>query len=105
MKIDVLGTKYNIIIDSELEKINADGECKRYIKLIRIRPEDSMCYDESTVDERSKCFKEVLRHEIIHAFFDESGLNNYSSDEQLVDWLAIQFPKLQKAFNEAGCSD
>ena len=105
MKIDVLGTKYNIVIDSELEKLNADGECKRFIKLIRIRPEDSMCYEESTVDERSKCFKEVLRHEIIHAFLDESGLNNYSSDEQLVDWLAIQFPKLQKAFNEAGCSD
>lgn len=105
MKIDVLGTKYNIIIDSELEKYNADGECKRYVKLIRIRPEESLCYEDATKEEKNRCFKEVLRHEIVHAFFNESGLENYSSDEQLVDWIATQFPKLHKAFDQAGCLD
>lgn len=53
--------------------------------------------------------KYTLRHEIIHAFLFESGLGfdwehpNYGHDEMAIDWFAIQFPKLQKAFEEAGC--
>jgi hypothetical protein len=105
LKINILGTSYVVKIDSELEKINADGECKPYLKLIRIRPVESMCYDEATIEEKHERFKEVMRHELIHAFFSESGLDDYSSNEQLVDWLAAQFPKLYKAFVKAGCSD
>ena len=53
-------------------------------------------------------FNKVLRHEIVHAFLDESGLmENAKFDdehfEQMVDWIAIQFPKMQKAFEEVGC--
>ena len=47
--------------------------------------------------------KEVLRHEIIHAFFDEAGLNDYSNNEQLVEWIAFQFPKMFRTFVEADC--
>jgi len=54
--------------------------------------------------------KQVLRHEIIHAFLYESGLygSSLSSDrwalnEEMVDWLAIQFPKILKAFEDVGC--
>lgn len=49
--------------------------------------------------------KKVLRHEIIHAFFGESGLRScseYAEDEELVDWIAIQFPKILKAFEQVG---
>lgn len=53
--------------------------------------------------------KSVIRHEIIHAFLIESGLDNnwkhadeFGHDETMVDWIAIQFPKLQKAFEEVG---
>jgi len=53
--------------------------------------------------------KLVLRHEIIHAFMFESGLANnshdidaWAEDEELIDWIAIQSPKLLKAFEEAG---
>ena len=49
----------------------------------------------------------VLRHEIIHAFLYESGLegcsnkaDNWSMNEEMVDWIAIQFPKILKVFNE-----
>lgn len=52
----------------------------------------------------------VLRHEIIHAFLYESGLwqDSYGSkcwaqNEEMVDWFAIQEPKIHKAFKEAGC--
>lgn len=54
--------------------------------------------------------KKVLRHEIVHAFLYERGLwqNSYGSkcwaqNEEMVDWIAIQEPKLNRAFKEAGC--
>lgn len=45
----------------------------------------------------------LYRHEIIHAFFSETGINyNLSDDEEesLVDWIALQFPKMQRIFEE-----
>lgn len=55
--------------------------------------------------------KKVLRHEIIHAFLRESGLSGNSMQydgawaqcEEMVDWIAIQFPKILKAFQDADC--
>jgi hypothetical protein len=46
-------------------------------------------------------YNEVMRHELVHAFFYESGLCEYSDNEQLVDWIATQYDKLHKAFGEA----
>jgi len=48
----------------------------------------------------------VIRHELIHAFLFKSGLDacaEWARNEEMVDWLAIQFPKLMKAFQEADC--
>ena len=52
----------------------------------------------------------TLRHEITHAFLYESGLwqNSYGSkcwaqNEEMVDWFAIQEPKIHSAYIEAGC--
>lgn len=36
----------------------------------------------------------TLRHEIAHAFFFECGLLEYGLDETLIDFLAMQLPKL-----------
>nr|DAP01994.1 MAG TPA: Protein of unknown function (DUF1570) [Caudoviricetes sp.] len=51
--------------------------------------------------------KQVIRHEIIHAFLYESGLeaNSNASDswainEEMVDWFTIQSPKIFRVFNE-----
>lgn len=45
----------------------------------------------------------VFRHEIVHAFFGESGLKDYMHDETLVDWIAAQLPKMVKVMAQAGC--
>jgi hypothetical protein len=53
---------------------------------------------------------ETLRHEIVHAFFNESGLREstnhfegaWCKNEELVDWIAIQFPKIHKVYAELG---
>lgn len=49
-------------------------------------------------------FMQVIRHEIVHAFLHESGLDsntNWARNEEIVDWIAIQFPKLEKTFGDA----
>ncbi len=61
-----------------------------------------------TVEDASinkKIQEETLRHEIVHAFLYESGLNNSSDwarNEEIVDWIAVQGLKIVKAWKEAG---
>ncbi|MFD1464645.1 hypothetical protein ACFQ4L_00875 [Lapidilactobacillus mulanensis] len=41
------------------------------------------------------------RHELIHAFLCESGLaenSDWAQNEEVVDWIARQFPKLFETF-------
>ena len=102
-KVNVLGTEYDIITDDSLVLRNCDGECRSYSKEIRIRKVDDMlCADDATETKENR-YNEVMRHELVHAFFDESGLDDYGSNEQLVTWIASQFPKMLKAFQEVGC--
>lgn len=51
--------------------------------------------------------KVILRHELTHAFLMESGLDASSSftgawatNEEMVDWFAMQSPKIYKVFAE-----
>lgn len=103
MKIKILGTKYKIINDNSIIKENVDGICKPYEKKILIVNSEKMLYEGATGESKEKRYKEVLRHEIVHAFFDESGLEKYSSDEELVDWIAVQFPKMLETFIKTKC--
>lgn len=103
MKVNILGTEYNLIVNDVLEVPDADGLCKEYTKEISIRKMENMLCDQDTNEDKKKRYDEVLRHEIIHAFFTESGLDDYAGNEQLVDWLAKQFPKIFKAFQECDC--
>lgn len=98
--VNILGTEYTIEIDDTLEKSNMDGLCKEYDKQILIRNIGSMLCDDDSTETKKKRFNEVLRHEIVHAFFNEAGLEEYCNNEQLVDWVAVQFPKMQKIFQE-----
>lgn len=102
MQVDILGTKYTVKEDRSLRETDADGLCKCYSKEILYRAlNDLLCSDDS-VELKDNRRREVIRHEIIHAFFFESGLVNYSEDELLVDWLAKQFPKILLAMKRAG---
>ena len=45
-----------------------------------------------------------IRHELVHAFAYESGLaenSPWAFNEEMTDWIAIQFPKMLKAFETA----
>lgn len=103
--VSILGTKYNIIEqdeteNSKLREANANGLCEVYSKEIVLRKFEQHPCNYKNFDEFRK---KVLRHEIIHAFFMESGLTQYMEDEQLVDWLALQFSKIHRAMYDTNC--
>lgn len=106
MTIDVLGTAYTVWIRSETEDPflkDCDGYTDKSTKSIVVCSESP--------DNELRNFewyqKKVLRHEIIHAFLFESGLDccwthGNGHDETYVDWIAMQYPKIAKAIQEAG---
>lgn len=61
----------------------------------------------NTVEDLEKA-REYLAFEIIHAFLYESGLDvnslsggAWAKNEEMVDWMAIQMPKIYQAYQEA----
>ncbi len=103
-EIEILGTVYQFVVeDEELEQKNLDGVCLCYAKKIQVRPAEKMLGSYDTMEEKQSRYREVVRHELVHAFFFESGLESYSDDEVLVDWLAKMAPKMAELFQEEGC--
>lgn len=98
--VNILGTEYGIEVDENLIKTDADGICEEYKKKITVRPLPDMLTEQDDDATKLKRYNEVLRHELFHAYFSESGLDDYSANEQLVNWLAIQSPKIFKVFQE-----
>ena len=110
MEINILGTDYSFefapddVVATEMggELGQYGGFCDGYQKKIVIADCDQL-KDSATVKEILKA--ESVRHEIIHAFLNESGLRGnceWSQNEELVDWIALQFPKIAKVFDRLG---
>lgn len=99
LTVSILGTTYTII---EKPLKDCDGYCDKTTKEIAVAVKDNDC-DLGNFEEYRK---KVLRHEIIHAYHHESGLDNnfenkpYGFSETLVDWFAIQSPKIFETFKE-----
>ena len=96
--INILGTDYEILFQTEKENPKMegnDGICEPYSHKIIL--DVSNQYNKFNVDNIEDYFAKVLRHEIIHAFFFEAGLESYGKDEMLVEVLAKLLPKIVKA--------
>lgn len=119
MKINVLGMEYRIEThkvseDSYLEENKLAGYCGEEEKLIVVADMSEEKYF-TGMDEKAQetYWKKTLRHEIMHAFFNESGLSDSSNqyggawakNEEMVDWFAIQSPKIFKVYLELGIID
>ena len=109
-KVNILGTDYTIIYASEKDKpklddVGASGLAELYSKELIINTDTTENPDKCSFDSLGLFQNKVVRHEIIHAFFHESGLINYESDEVLVDWIAVQLPKIFKAVKEVECDE
>ena len=106
MKVSILGTEYTIQKHSKKDDKyleTCDGYCDKTSKRIVVN------IDNGDLDDFDVYIKKVLRHEIIHAFLYESGLwenfkhDTWGHDETMVDWVAVQFPKILNVFAEVDC--
>lgn len=99
MNVEVLGTEYEVVIDDmNNERLSAnDGLCYTFDKKILLRQKELMSGE--TYEGKCERFRQVVRHELIHAFGEESGVS-YDNDEALVDWIARMIPKINIAFDE-----
>ena len=102
--VNVLGEKYSIMfVDEYPERFSdfeesADALCNFYDKVIYVlNPKEKYLTEDGKI-----------RHEIVHAFLFESGLSSnthgiygaWAENEEMVDWIAIQSPKIFKVFRE-----
>ena len=100
MTVDVLGTKYTITESNKVKDDNlnnGDGYCDHSTKQIVI---DTFQDCPGSLADLKKYRQQVIRHELVHAFLFESGLgaDSWRINEEIVDWIAYQFPKLTEAF-------
>ena len=112
MTVNVLGTEYTIIKhnyeeDPEFKERSIDGYCDTFTKEI-ILCDLATCpsWEDEPENRRKIAENATLRHEIVHAFYNESGLQDsaftvecaWARNEEMVDWIAIQGPKIYKAW-------
>ena len=104
MTISILGTEYTIVEDDSIGEKNFDGMCDVFSRVITVRPTDRLLDDSCSDSDRKSLKREILRHEIIHAMFGESGMSKWQDNEDLVQWITIMYPKMNELFSELGCS-
>lgn len=113
-KVNILGTTYKVYLnvhsakDPQLDGLF--GYTSFYDKKIVVADVRTIPGWESAEDAAAfDTFACTVRHEVIHAYLMESGLNGsanstdcWARNEEMVDWFAIQMPKIMKTFNELG---
>lgn len=109
-KVNILGSEWNVKFGNEKEYpnlTNVDGYTDSSTRKIVVDDMEASHGQIGTKADLKSYQKQVVRHEIIHAFLLESGLDSNSNsadswamNEEMVDWFAIQSPKIFKVFNE-----
>lgn len=106
--VNILGMEYRVLTQSENDNPKlkeCDGLCEQYSKKIIVNDFEQTKDDVMVVENLEEYRKKVIRHEVFHAYFGEAGLrsnSDYAENEELIDWLAIQSPKIFKTFQELG---
>lgn len=116
MLVNILGTEYTIEYKSIKDDDKLD-EMEGYIDLYKkniviANIEEREYYKNEQKAKIEKVKRKVLRHEILHGFLFESGLDcnsnktySWADNEEMIDWFAIQSPKIFKVYRELGCYD
>ena len=107
--VNVLGTDYSVIFASEQEEprlSTRDGFCDDSAKEIYVDDMSNAAQSPDSKKDLAAYRNKVMRHELTHAMLSESGLqseSDWARNEELVDWIAIQGPKLVKLWESAQC--
>ena len=94
-KINILGTEYKVYIDTASDNKLLE-KCDGFIL-----PEKKEIYIEKDCSKKHQ--DQILKHELVHAYLYESGLDveSWGRNEEIVDWIALQLEKIIKTFKEA----
>lgn len=109
---DILGTRYMIhkgMTEDDFSRLkNEDGFVDWSSKDVYIREYRK----ESGISNWESYEKSTIRHEVIHAFLYECGLDccangtdAWAVNEEMVDWFAIMSPKIYRCFEQLGVLD
>jgi len=117
LKIDILGTEYTVEKraykdDPMFERHGFSGYCTDIDKLIVIG--DMLTFpdwEDEMKETAERLERTITRHEVIHAFLSESGLDSssmvcpsaWAKNEEMIDWFALQSPKILKVYKALGC--
>lgn len=110
-KVSILGTDYDIWIvppkstESDYDR-SMGGYCEPREHTIAIVDlwyfDDYVDMGENTIAAE---MKHIMRHEIVHAYLEESGLSccsrpvySWADNEEMIDWFAVQGPKIAKTW-------
>lgn len=108
--LNILGSKWKLkVVPKYFDPmlIECDGFTDRSVREMYVYDGLADCNDVDALKDYSEYLKVVKRHEIIHAFMYESGLaqcwehSKYGHNEEDLDWMAIQFPKMLEVFKKA----
>ena len=115
MTVNILGTEYEIVIkkydeDEHFDRYSIDGYCDWEAKQIVVC--DMTTYKGWGLKSPKLAIiaqKQIVRHEIVHAFFNESGLMEsancfdgaWAKNEEMIGWISLQGEKIYKAWQEA----
>lgn len=110
MKIHIMGVEWTICEKSEKEDPRleeCDGLCDWTTRSIVIRKDV-----EGNLADMEKYIRKVKRHEIVHAFLCECGMDECSAradiwarNEEMIDWFARIGPRITKAWQEANAAE
>ncbi len=102
--INILGTEYKLKENCSIEDYSQLEDNEAYsdfsTKEIIISEYGT---DKNSQKDLDYHIRKVKRHEIIHTFLFESGLDcntDWATNEEIVDWFAIQYPKIKKIFEK-----
>ncbi|MBO7732045.1 MAG: hypothetical protein J6S67_05820 [Methanobrevibacter sp.] len=102
--INILGIDYKLKENCKVEEYPQLEESEAFSdfssKEIIISEYDR---NENSIKDLDYHIRKVKRHEIIHTFLFESGLDcntDWATNEEMVDWFAIQYPKIKKIFEK-----
>ena len=114
--MNILGTEYTIVLkkyneDASFQALGISGysdDCTKQLVICEMSTHPEYVQENPAVTEYVQ--KETIRHEIVHAFLSESGLSDSSNptsmgwakNEEMVDWFALQGPKIYKVWQEVG---
>lgn len=100
-QVSVLGTTYTIRIVDPEKCIDCDGWCDFSTKEVFVKDFEP---DPEAMKDLAYYTAKVIRHELIHAMLYESGHHcncAWATDESLVDYIALMFPKMAGMFTQA----